>query len=352
MKRALITGITGQDGSYLVELLLEKNYEVCGVVRRASTFNRWRIDHIHKNLYQRNKNFHLEYGDLNDSSSLIHILQKVKPDEIYNLAAQSHVQVSFETPEYTGNIDALGVLRMIEAIRILGLEKTCKLYQASTSELYGNVQEYPQNEETQFHPASPYGVAKLYAFWIIKTYREAYNMFAVNGILFNHESPRRGENFVSKKITQSLARVKLGVLDKLVLGNLDAKRDWGYAKEYVEAMWMMLQQKKAEDFAIGTGHTYTVREFVEHACECYDINLEWIGSGRNEKGIDKKSGKIIVELDERYLRPTEVHLLQADITKAKEKLGWVPKTSFKELVKMMCDFDFKQAQKGESILID
>ena len=353
MKKALITGITGQDGSYLSELLLEKNYEVYGIVRRASTFNRWRIEHLHKHLFQRNENFHLEYGDMNDSSSLIRIIEKVKPDEIYNLAAQSHVQVSFETPEYTGDIDALGVLRMLESIRILGLEKTCKLYHASTSELFGNIEEYPQSEETQFHPVSPYGVAKLYAFWIIKTYREAYNMFAANGILFNHESPRRGENFVSKKITQSLARVKLGLQDKLVLGNLDAKRDWGYAREYVEAMWLMLQRKEAEDFVIGTGKTHTVREFVECSCDCYDMNLEWVGSGKSEIGVDNKTGKTIVELDNRYLRPTEVHLLQADITKAKEKLCWVPKVSFEELVKVMCDFDLERIQKGqEEIIID
>jgi len=353
MKKALITGITGQDGSYLAEFLLQKGYEVHGVVRRASTFNRWRFDHLYRNLNDRDKNLFLDYGDLNDSSSLIRIMKKVQPDEIYNLAAQSHVQVSFETPEYTGNIDALGVLRVIEAMRILGLDKTAKLYQASTSELYGNVDQTPQNEKTPFNPVSPYGVAKLYAFWIVKSYREAYGLFGVNGILFNHESPRRGENFVSKKITQSLAKVKLGIDEKLVLGNLDAKRDWGYAKEYVEAMWMMLQHKKADDYVVATGVAHTVREFVEETCKVLEIPLKWQGEGRDEKGVDTSSNKVIVEVDNRYFRPQDVHHLRGDITKVKEVIGWEPKTKFSELVRMMAEYDLKRYKSGgHKIFID
>lgn len=341
MKKALITGVNGQDGSYLSELLLEKGYEVHGLVRRASTFNRWRLAKFYQHLYKRNNRFFLEYGDLSDASSIIRIMQQVQPDEIYNLGAQSHVQVSFETPEYTANIDGVGVLRIIEAIRILGLEGKTKLYQASTSELYGKAMETPQNENTPFHPRSPYGVAKLYAYWIIKNYREAYNIFASNGILFNHESPRRGENFVSKKITQSLARVKLGYQEDLVLGNLEAKRDWGYAKEYVEAMWLMLQQDTSGDFVIATGETHTVREFVEEACAAFEIPFAWEGSGREERGIDTSSGKTIVRLDEHYLRPAEVDILQGDASKAKRVLGWEPKVGFRELVQIMAEYDLE-----------
>lgn len=347
MKKALITGVNGQDGSYLAELLLEKGYEVHGVIRRASTFNRWRIHHLHKHLFDRNPRFNLEYGDLNDSSSIIRIMQKIRPDEIYNLGAQSHVQVSFETPEYTANIDGVGVLRMLEAIRILGLEKTSRFYQASTSELYGNIKEIPQNEETPFHPRSPYGVAKLYAYWIVKNYREAYSLFAVNGILFNHESPRRGENFVSKKIITGLVRIKHGIQDTLKLGNLEARRDWGYAKEYAEAMWLMLQQDKAEDFVIATGETHSVREFVEETAKVLDLPLVWKGSGRQEKGIDSSSGRVIVELDDHYLRPTEVDLLQGNPAKAKKILGWEPKITFKGLVKLMVEFEQESIKRNQ-----
>ncbi|MDP6756291.1 MAG: GDP-mannose 4,6-dehydratase [Patescibacteria group bacterium] len=341
MKKALITGVNGQDGSYLSELLLAKGYEVYGVVRRASTFNRWRLSKLYEHLFRRNKRFFLEYGDLSDSSSIIRIMKEIQPDEIYNLGAQSHVQVSFETPEYTANIDGVGVLRMIEAIRILGLEKKTKFYQASTSELYGKVVETPQSENTPFHPRSPYGVAKLYAYWIIKNYREAYNIFASNGILFNHESPRRGENFVSKKITQSLARIKLGLQESLVLGNLEAKRDWGYAKEYVEAMWLMLQQDKPGDFVIATGEMHTVREFVEEACKVLQIPLEWKGEGREEHGINTNTRKVIVRLDERYLRTTEVDILQGDATRANRILNWRPKVGFYELVEIMAKYDLE-----------
>ena len=353
MKRALITGINGQDGSYLAELLLAKDYEVHGVVRRASTFNRWRIDHLHHHLFDRHPYFHLEYGDLTDSSNIIRIIKKVEPDEIYNLGAQSHVQVSFETPEYTAHVDALGTLRMIEALRILGFEKKTKFYQASTSELYGNTTQVPQNETTPFLPRNPYGVAKLYGYWIVYTYRESYGMFLVNGVLFNHESPRRGENFVSKKITQSLARYKLGLQEKLVLGNLDAKRDWGYAKEYVEAMWLMLQQDKPEDFVIATSEAHTVREFVEETCNVLDIPLEWRGEGAEEKGIDPKTGKLIVELNPHFLRPTEINILQGDAAKAKRILGWEPRVKFKDLVRIMAKYDLERYQKGDdNILID
>ncbi len=353
MKKALITGINGQDGSYLAELLLARGYEVHGIVRRASTFNRWRIDHLHRHLFQRHPNFHLEYGDLTDSSNLLRIMKKVEPDEIYNLGAQSHVQVSFETPEYTANVDALGTLRLIEAMRILGLEKKTKFYQASTSEIYGNTPIVPQNEETPFLPRNPYGVAKLYGYWIIRTYREAYGMFLVNGVLFNHESPRRGENFVSKKITQSLARVKLGLQDKLVLGNLDAKRDWGYAKEYVEAMWLMLQQNKPQDLVIATGEAHTVREFVEETAKVLEIPLKWEGAGREECGIDEKTGQVIVALDAFFLRPTEINILQGDARRAKKMLGWEPKVKFKELVRLMATYDLERFKKGDDkIFID
>jgi len=353
MKKALITGINGQDGSYLAEFLLNKGYEVWGTVRRASTFNRWRLQHLYKHLFERNQNLHLEYADLNDSSSLIRVMGMIRPDEIYNLAAQSHVQVSFETPEYTANVDGIGTLRMIEAMRILGLEKSAKFYQASTSELFGKTNEIPQNENTPFHPRSPYGVAKLYAMWITRNYREAYGLFAVNGILFNHESPRRGENFVSKKITQSLARIKLGYQDKFTLGNLDARRDWGYAKEYVQSMWLMLQQDRPDDYVVATGENHTVREFVEEACLNLNIPLVWRGSGREEEGVDKTTGKVIVELDNHYLRPTEVDILCGDASKAKKVLGWEPKVKFKELVKIMVDFDLKNAEREhKEILID
>jgi GDPmannose 4,6-dehydratase len=351
-KRALITGVNGQDGSYLAELLVQKGYDVLGVVRRASTFNRWRLDRIHRDHEEKHERFRLEYGDLNDSSSVLRILGQYKPDEIYNLGAQSHVQVSFETPEYTANVDGVGVLRLIEAMRILGLEKTSKLYQASTSELFGATPIVPQNEETPFYPRSPYGVAKLYAYWIIKNYREAYGMYAVNGILFNHESPRRGENFVSKKITQGLIRVKLGIQNVLQLGNLEARRDWGYAKEYVEAMWLMLQQPNPEDYVIATGESHSVREFVEEACRNLDIDLVWQGTGRDEKGIDRKTGKIYVEIDPHYMRPTEVDHLLGDARKANANLNWKPRTTFKELVRLMVEHDKKDLMEGKGPLID
>ena len=353
MKKALITGINGQDGSYLAEFLLGKGYQVWGTVRRSSTFNRGRLEGIYRNTFDHHANLNLEYSDMNDSSSLIRVMGAVRPDEIYNLAAQSHVQVSFDTPEYTANVDALGTLRMIEAMRILGLDKTARFYQASTSELFGKVNEVPQNEDTPFHPCSPYGVAKLYAYWITKNYREAYGLFGVNGILFNHESPRRGENFVSKKITQSLARIKLGLQDKFKLGNLEAKRDWGYAKEYVETMWLMLQQDKPDDFVVATGETHTVREFVEEACRNLDISLVWEGQGKEERGIDKKTGKVILEVDKHYFRPAEVDILRGDSSKARRVLGWQPKVTFKELVKLMVDFDLRKAKSERSeILID
>ena len=352
-KRVLITGINGQDGSYLTELLLQKGYEVYGVLRRASTFNRWRIEHLHRHAFDSHPDLHMEYGDLTDSSNIVRFMAKVKPDEIYNLAAQSHVAVSFETPEYTANVDAIGTLRMIEAMRILGLEKKTRFYQASTSELYGNTPHVPQNEETPFLPRNPYGVAKLYAYWIVRTYREGYGMFLVNGVLFNHESPRRGENFVSKKITQSLARIKLGMQDKLVLGNLDAKRDWGYAREYVEAMWLMLQQDKPDDFVVATGEAHTVREFVEETCRVLDIPLKWQGEGKAEKGVDSKTGKAIVEVDPHFLRPTEINILQGDASKAKKVLGWEPKVKFKELVKIMAEFDIERYKREpEKTFID
>ena len=353
MKKALITGINGQDGSYLAEFLLGKGYQVCGTVRRSSTFNRGRLEGIYRNTFDHHVNLNLEYSDMNDSSSLIRVMDAVRPDEIYNLAAQSHVQVSFDTPEYTANVDALGTLRMIEAMRILGLDKTARFYQASTSELFGKVSEVPQNENTPFHPCSPYGVAKLYAYWITKNYREAYGLFGVNGILFNHESPRRGENFVSKKITQSLARIKLGLQDKFKLGNLEAKRDWGYAKEYVESMWLMLQQDKPDDFVVATGETHTVREFVEEACRNLDIPLIWEGQEAEKRGIDQRTGKVILEVDKHYFRPAEVDILQGDSSKARRVLGWQPKVTFKELVKLMVDFDLRKAKnESREILID
>ena len=342
MKKALITGITGQDGSYLTELLLEKGYEVHGIIRRASTFNTGRIDHI-INDEQFKDRFFFYHGDLTDSSNLNRILEKVKPDEIYNLAAQSHVKVSFEVPEYTAEVDAIGVLRFLDAIKETGIRT--KFYQASSSELYGKVQEIPQTEKTPFYPRSPYGVAKQYAFWIVKNYREAYNLFACNGILFNHESPRRGETFVTRKITRAAARIKEGLQDKLYLGNLNAKRDWGYAPEYCEGMWLMLQQDEPDDYVMATGETHTVREFVVLAFRELDIELEWHGKNENEKGIEKKTGKTLIEVDPNYYRLTEVEILIGDYSKAKEKLGWEPNVKFEELVKIMAKADWEKVHK-------
>jgi len=347
MKKALITGITGQDGSYLAELLLEKGYEVHGIKRRASSFNTKRIDHIFQDFHERNVNFFLHYGDLTDATNLIRLLQEIKPNEIYNLAAQSHVKVSFETAEYTANSDALGTLRILEAIRLLGMERDVKFYQASTSELYGKVQETPQKETTPFYPRNPYAVAKLYSYWITINYREAYNIFACNGILFNHESPRRGETFVTRKITRAAARIALGLQKKLYLGNLNSKRDWGYAPDYVKAMWLMLQQEEAEEFVIATGETHTVREFVENAFNEVGIQIEWYGEGEKEKGRKKGTDEIIIEVDPFYFRPTEVELLLGDPTKAKEKLEWTPKVKFKELVEMMVKSDYEKAKYAQ-----
>lgn len=344
MKRALITGITGQDGSFLAEFLIEKGYEVHGIIRRSSSFNTQRIEHLYLKEWikdqKQERAINLHYGDMTDSSSLIRILQQIQPDEIYNLAAQSHVKVSFDVPEYTAETDAVGTLRLLEAIRILGLEKKTKIYQASTSELYGLVQEVPQKETTPFYPRSPYGVAKLYGFWITKNYRESYGMFAVNGILFNHESERRGETFVTRKITLAAARIAKGLQDKLYLGNLSALRDWGYAKDYVECMWLMLQHSTPEDFVIATGEAHSVREFCTLAFKYAGIELKWEGEGVNEKGIDAKTGKILVEVDEKYFRPAEVEQLLGDATKAQTLLGWNPrKTSFEDLVKIMVEHD-------------
>ena len=347
MKKALITGITGQDGAYLAEFLLKKGYEVHGIKRRTSLFNTDRIDHIYQDPHDKDPKFILHHGDLTDSSSLIRIIQESQPDEIYNLAAQSHVAVSFEEPEYTANSDALGSLRILEAIRILGLEKKTKYYQASTSELFGKVQETPQNEKTSFHPRSPYAVAKLYAHWITINYREAYGIYACNGILFNHESPTRGETFVTRKITRALSRIKLGIQDNLFLGNMDAKRDWGHAKDYVEMQWLMLQQDKPEDYVISTGVQYSVRDFVDLAAKELDIEIKWNGSGVDETGTDMATGKIIIRVDPRYFRPTEVETLLGDSTKAREKLGWIPKISFKELVKEMVACDLNEAKKDD-----
>lgn len=344
-KKALITGITGQDGAYLAEFLLEKGYEVHGIKRRASLFNTDRIDHLYKDLHEKDVRFFLHYGDLTDSTNLIRIIQQVQPEEIYNLAAQSHVQVSFDTPEYTANADGLGTLRILEAIRILGLEKKTRFYQASTSELYGLVQETPQRETTPFYPRSPYAAAKLYGYWITVNYREAYGMYACNGILFNHESPKRGETFVTRKITRAVARVKLGLQDKIYLGNLSAKRDWGYAKDYVEAMWLMLQQDAPDDFVIATGNTHEVREFVELAFREVGIDIDWQGEGVFEKGVDRATGRTLVEVDPRYFRPTEVELLLGDASKAKAKLGWKPKTTLAELISLMIQEDLNVAKR-------
>jgi len=349
-KKALITGITGQDGSYLAELLLDKDYEVHGILRRASYFNTSRIEHLYfeewiKDMQQK-KSIELHYGDMTDSSSLLRIIQAVQPDEIYNLAAQSHVKVSFEVPEYTAESDAVGTLRILEAVRILGLEKKCRIYQASTSELYGKVLEVPQSETTPFYPRSPYGVAKQYGFWITKNYREAYGMFAVNGILFNHESERRGETFVTRKITIAASRIHHGLQDKLYMGNLDSMRDWGYARDYVECMWLMLQHDVPEDFVIATGKMHSVREFIEMAFAEVNIPIRWEGKGVDEKGINAHNGEILVEVDPRYFRPTEVDQLCGDPSKAKKLLGWNPnKTSFTELVKRMMKHDIQYVKK-------
>ena len=348
MKRkiALITGVTGQDGAYLSELLINKNYEVHGIKRRSSSFNTSRIDHLYQDKYQENVNFFLHYGDLTDSTNLIRIIQEVQPDEIYNLGAQSHVKVSFEIPEYTANSDAVGTLRLLEAIRILKMEDKVKFYQASTSELYGKVQEVPQNENTPFYPRSPYGVAKLYAYWIVKNYREAYKMFACNGILFNHESPLRGETFVTRKITRAVAKINLKIQEKLFLGNLDAKRDWGHAKDYVEGMWKMLQYKQPEDFVLATGKTHTIREFCELSFKEIGVTISWKGEGINEVGIDDATGKEIIAIDSSYYRPTEVDLLVGNAKKASKLLNWTPKTNLKSIIKEMISSDLENIKKS------
>jgi GDPmannose 4,6-dehydratase len=348
VEKALVTGVNGQDGSYLSEFLLDKGYEVHGILRRSSIFNRGRIEHLYKrelikDMHRESEiNFHLHYGDLTDSSNLVRIIKQVEPGEIYNLGAQSHVKVSFEVPEYTANTDALGTLRLLEAVRLLGMERKTRIYQASSSELYGKAQEIPQTEKTPFYPRSPYGVSKLYAFWITKNYREAYDMFACNGILFNHESPRRGETFVTRKITLAVARIVKGKQEKLYLGNLNAKRDWGYAEDYIECMWLILQQDKPDDYVIATGENHSVREFATLAFKEAGVNIEWAGKGIDEKGIDKKTGKILVEVDTRYFRPAEVDVLIGDPSKAVNKLGWNPgKTSFNNLVKIMVQHDLE-----------
>ena len=342
-KKALITGITGQDGSYLAELLLEKGYDVHGIIRRSSSFNTGRIDHLYNNPEVSGKKFFLHYGDVTDTSNLNRLLEKTEPDEIYNLAAQSHVKVSFEVPEYTAEVDGIGTLRFLDAIRETGLKT--KFYQASTSELFGKVQEIPQKETTPFYPRSPYGVAKLYGYWIIVNYREAYNIFACNGILFNHESPRRGETFVTRKITLAAARIKLGLQENLTLGNFNAQRDWGYAPEFVEGMWRMLQQKEPQDFVLATGEMHTVREFTELAFQEIGIPLEWRGGGEQEVGVDNATGKVLIAVDPRYYRPTEVELLIGDPSKAKRILGWEPKIKFSELVKLMAKADLEKVTK-------
>jgi GDPmannose 4,6-dehydratase len=345
MKTALISGVTGQDGAYLSEFLLKKGYAVHGIKRRSSSFNTERVDHLYQDPHEKNKKFFLHYGDLTDTSNLVRIIQEVQPDEIYNLGAQSHVQVSFEVPEYTADTDGIGTLRILEAIRILGMEKKVKFYQASTSELFGKVQEIPQKETTPFYPRSPYAVAKLYAYWIVVNYRESYGMFACNGILFNHESPIRGETFVTRKITRAAARIKLGLQDKLFMGNIDAKRDWGFAGDYVELMWLMLQQEKPDDFVMATGVTTTVRDFITMAFLEIGITIKWEGKDVSEKGIDQDTGKILVEIDPRYFRPAEVEILIGDPSKAYEKLGWKPKVQLPELIKMMVYNDLKLAEK-------
>ena len=352
-RKALITGITGQDGAYLAQFLLQKGYEVHGIKRRASLFNTERIDHLYRDPHEENVRFYLHYGDMTDSTNLVRIIQEVEPDEIYNLAAQSHVKVSFETPEYTANADALGPLRILEAIRILGLHKKTKFYQASTSELFGKVQEVPQKETTAFYPRSPYAAAKLYAYWITVNYREAYNIFACNGILFNHESPVRGETFVTRKITRAAARIRLGIQKKLFLGNLDAKRDWGHAMDYVQGMWLILQQNDPDDYVLATGETHSVREFVELAFKEIGVEIEWKGQGVAEKGVvsalssdvNLKKGDVVIEIDPRYFRPTEVDILLGDASKARKQLGWEPKHTFEELVKEMVHADLELARK-------
>ncbi|NLI78228.1 MAG: GDP-mannose 4,6-dehydratase [Candidatus Riflebacteria bacterium] len=344
-KIALVTGITGQDGAYLAELLLEKGYEVHGIKRRASLFNTNRIEHLYQDPHEKNRRFFLHYGDMTDSTNLIRIIQEVQPDEIYNLAAQSHVKVSFETPEYTANADGLGVLRLLEAIRILKLEKKTRFYQASTSELYGKVQETPQRETTPFYPRSPYAAAKLYAYWIVVNYREAYGIYGCNGILFNHESPLRGETFVTRKITRAACRIKAGMQEKLFLGNLDAKRDWGHARDYVEAMYLILQQPEPDDFVIATGVTTSVREFVTLVFRELGVSIDWQGKGAQERGLDRATGKVVVEVDPRYFRPTEVDLLLGDSTKARAKLGWKPQTDLQALVSEMVRSDLAETGK-------
>ncbi len=349
MKTAFITGVTGQDGAYLAEFLLGKGYDVHGLKRRASSFNTDRVDHLYQDPHEENVRFTLHYGDLTDSTNLIRIIQEIQPDEIYNLAAQSHVAVSFETPEYTANSDALGTLRLLEAIRILGLERKTKFYQASTSELFGQVKETPQTETTPFYPRSPYACAKLYSYWICVNYREAYNMYSCNGILFNHESPVRGETFVTRKITRALARIKLGLQKNMYLGNLSAKRDWGHAKDYVKMQWLMLQQETPEDFVIATGVQHSVREFVEIAATQLDMQIEWQGEGLKETGVEKKSGQTIVRVDSRYFRPTEVETLLGNPAKAKEKLGWVPEITFEQLVQEMVVADLELAERDQIV---
>ena len=346
LKKALITGISGQDGSYLAEFLLSKDYEVHGIKRRSSSFNTERIDHLYHDQHEKGVNFFLHYGDLTDTSNLVRIIQEVQPDEIYNLGAQSHVQVSFEVPEYTADTDGLGTLRLLEAIRILGMEKKVRFYQASTSELYGKVQEIPQTEKTPFYPRSPYAAAKMYAYWIVVNYRESYGMHASNGILFNHESPRRGETFVTRKITRAAARIKTGLQEKLYLGNMNSERDWGFAGDYVKMMWMMLQQDEADDYVVATGVKRTVRDFVNYSFNELGIELEWTGEGVDEKGIDKSTGKVLVEVDPRYFRPAEVELLIGDPTKAEVKLGWKAEVSLKELVSMMVKHDLRKQRKS------
>jgi GDPmannose 4,6-dehydratase len=345
MKTALITGVTGQDGAYLSEFLLKKGYAVHGIKRRSSSFNTERVDHLYQDPHEKDKKFILHYGDLTDTSNIVRIIQSVQPDEIYNLGAQSHVQVSFEVPEYTADTDGIGTLRLLEAIRILGMEKKVRFYQASTSELFGKVQEIPQKETTPFYPRSPYAAAKLYAYWIVVNYRESYGMYACNGILFNHESPIRGETFVTRKITRAAARIKFGLQDKLYMGNIDAKRDWGFAGDYVELMWLMLQQEKADDFIMATGITTTVRDFISMAFSETEIKINWKGEGIDEKGIDSDTGKVLVEIDPRYFRPAEVEILIGDPSKAFSCLGWKPKVQLPELIKMMVDHDVKLTEK-------
>ena len=346
MKKALITGITGQDGSYLAELLLEKGYEVHGIIRRASTFNTERIEHLYKDPHLHGARLFGHYGDLSDSSNLNRVLEKIMPDEIYHLGAQSHVRVSFDLPEYTGDITGLGTLRLLDAIKETKINT--KFYQASSSEMFGLVDKLPITETTPFHPRSPYACAKVYAYWITKNYREAYNLFAANGILFNHESPRRGETFVTRKITRGLARIKLGLDEKLYLGNLDAKRDWGYAKDFVYGMWLMLQQDQPDDYVLATGEAHSVREFIEKTAAALDLQIAWQGHGLEEKGVDKKTGKTIIEIDPKYFRPSEVPILLGDYSKAKEKLGWEPKVKFNELVKIMAEADY-EAEKAKQV---